>query len=921
MRTLHIFALALLVSTCGGESPGSHYAKAKTHFEQGEGQAAVIELKNALQKDPDFGEARLLLGRVYLEQNDGAAAEKELRRALARSVAPKEVLPLLARALLLQREYQKVLDEIPQDPALPASAGARIAAYRGEALAGLGRTEEARAAFLAALAMSPGLPKASRGLAALALAENKPEQAMKLAEEVLARYGDKAEPWVLKGDLLRARGQFTEALAAYAEALRREPKHLGAVLATLFIQLDRGDLAAAEKTLASARAVDARALPVRLASAQLAYQKKDYAGARDQLQDLLKVAPGNAMAVLLMGATQLALNAPAEAESYLSAFLARLPEHAHARRLLAAAQLAQGAADKTIDTLRPLLELGRDRVALTLAGEAAMKLADYDRATDYLERAASLEPADARIRTSLGVARLSAGDLERGIRELEAAATLPHSPASTDFALIVAELSQRRWDKALAAVAALEAKAPKNPVAPNLRGVAELGRGDRAAARRAFEAALALDAGYFPAAANLANLDLADNRPDAARARFQAVLAVKKDSVPAMVALADLETRAGRREAALAWLQKAAAADPKAIAPRARLVRHHLERGEPQRALAIAREAVAAQPDAPEALDLLGSAQLAAGQTQNAVATFGKLAQKLPHRPRAHLRLAGALVAAGNLEGARTALNRAAALAPDDLDAQLGLILLDSRKGRAQEAAARAQALQKHKDPRAAAAGHLVAGDLAAARGDHAAAAESYRRAFELLPQGLVVAKLYGALLFAGKPKEAEKALARWLDAHPEDLGTRLAAGELAMRAGQKEAALAHYRALLARQPRHLVALNNAAWLLAERRDPEALSLAEQAARLAPEDPNVLDTLGWILLGQGQTARAQGVLAKAVSLAPARADLRYHYARALLDAGDRARAREELERALAAGTRFSGEKEAQALLAQLKRTP
>jgi tetratricopeptide (TPR) repeat protein len=97
-----------------------------------------------------------------------------------------------------------------------------------------------------------------------------------------------------------------------------------------------------------------------------------------------------------------------------------------------------------------------------------------------------------------------------------------------------------------------------------MRGGALMGKRDFPGARRSFEQALELDPGYFPAAANLARLDLADKKPEDARKRFEAVLARNPKSARAYLALAQLRAGArGSAEEVGALVAKAVAADPK----------------------------------------------------------------------------------------------------------------------------------------------------------------------------------------------------------------------------------------------------------------------------------------------------------------------------------------------------------------------
>ena len=78
------------------------------------------------------------------------------------------------------------------------------------------------------------------------------------------------------------------------------------------------------------------------------------------------------------------------------------------------------------------------------------------------------------------------------------------------------------------------------------------------------------------------------------------------------------------------------------------------------------------------------------------------------------------------------------------------------------------------------------------------------------------------------------------------------------------------------------------------------------------------ETLGWILVKQGNTTRGLELLQKAVAAAPNAHEIRFHLAQAWLKAGDKAKARNELERLLASDAKFPQRAEAMKLLNELK---
>ena len=97
--------------------------------------------------------------------------------------------------------------------------------------------------------------------------------------------------------------------------------------------------------------------------------------------------------------------------------------------------------------------------------------------------------------------------------------------------------------------------------------------------------------------------------------------------------------------------------------------------------------------------------------------------------------------------------------------------------------------------------------------------------------------------------------------------------------------------------------------------DSRALPTAEQALKLDPESPAVQDTLGWILVEQGQAKRGLELLGKALAQIPKNPSIRYHYAVALARTGDQAGARKRFELLI---KDFPGSPEALSAKAQLQ---
>jgi tetratricopeptide (TPR) repeat protein len=96
-----------------------------------------------------------------------------------------------------------------------------------------------------------------------------------------------------------------------------------------------------------------------------------------------------------------------------------------------------------------------------------------------------------------------------------------------------------------------------------------------------------------------------------------------------------------------------------------------------------------------------------------------------------------------------------------------------------------------------------------------------------------------------------------------------------------------------------------------------ALTLAEKAKSLNPDNANISDTIGWIYYRKGDMKKAVDWLAKAQMKAPDNPVFNYHLGMAYHGAGNAAKAKEHLRIALNSKAKFPGKDEAGKTIARI----
>ncbi|RMG84687.1 MAG: tetratricopeptide repeat protein, partial [Candidatus Dadabacteria bacterium] len=299
---------------------------------------------------------------------------------------------------------------------------------------------------------------------------------------------------------------------------------------------------------------------------------------------------------------------------------------------------------------------------------------------------------------------------------------------------------------------------------------------------------------------------------------------------------------------------------------------------------------------------------------------FRALLKTKPGDPRILLRLAQSLEAQGRGEEALGVYEELRSRAPAAVEPALREMALLDRLGRHDRVREVGEAFLRENGevPRVlnALAVH------ATSRGEPDAAETYLKRSLAADPSWAETRELLARLRMAqGRVEEAVAALEEALRGEPDRVSSLLLLATIRDGTGEKEKAEALYRKILALAPRHPVAANNLAMILAERDEtlPEALRLAEIAAEEAPDNPFTADTLGWVLYRQGAYERARRQFEAARKTLPENPEVAYHLGATLAKLGDRTRARALLEEALAAKEKGPWAFDAGQMLEELKR--
>ncbi|WP_405418739.1 tetratricopeptide repeat protein [Marinobacter flavimaris] len=278
---------------------------------------------------------------------------------------------------------------------------------------------------------------------------------------------------------------------------------------------------------------------------------------------------------------------------------------------------------------------------------------------------------------------------------------------------------------------------------------------------------------------------------------------------------------------------------------------------------------------------LYGRMLINEGELQAAQDEFNRLVKRYPDTPG--LRLSHALVALenGQTDLARQELTQLAEQGHHTSEANYYLGRIEDQASNTEQAIGYYQSVEQgnYYFPALARASSLLAEN-----GQLEDAIDRIRRLREANPRQAENFWLLevNLLLDQDQQQQALSTATEALEEHPDNIEIRYARAMLYDGIGQPAYAEADLKHILEQEPENAVALNALGYILTTRTDRlrEARGYIEKALRLDPNNPAILDSMGWVLFLEGQLEPALDYLSRAWAAFPD-PEVAAHYGEAL----------------------------------------
>ena len=860
-----VISASLMLVSCGDdkgidkEGAARHITSATTYQGQGQFHAAMLEARNAVEKDPENPAGYLVLAKVYNQVGSFDASQK-----LLESVSEKmpSVNLELAESYINNNKFRSainVLNDYAVDETADPVSAVRKQAILAQSYIRLGD----KAGYEDAIATLTKMPNTKNELIIseadyLVSQGNKEAAAAKL--ELLAKSENlNAKNYLLLGNFALQNNQYDKAEDFFTKAISLLPNTdvmtverrivLAQLTESLILQGRTSEAYRYQKILADENP-DGKIAQQKFNDAMELYRQGKFVEAEKLLSEVRNQFPQDKNSAMLLGLVQFQQGQDSQAIELFDKYIDTETASSTLIQTAAIAKFRAKKMDEALDMLKKAVAAQPNNA--DILATYGLALLDHspnsDEGQKAIEKSLALNPEKHRLRLALAKRYYAMKNPEQGIAQLRAA----YHAVPLDFvvqeAYIKALMQARKNEEIKQEIATFKKDYPTNPRGSFIDGWFKLVQKDYAGAQAMFEKALSTkdNPEKILAYTGLAELYQQQNQPQKAIGTWQTLLAEDATQIPAYAKWYQLVRELKRTPEAIAFLTQLEAKSDK---------------WQPSAVLA---QILQEQKQMPEAIKYIDRALERSAKAQNVKQLAANLYQSY------------GIWLHGQNKGADAKIYMLKALNfyPENVLYLTSVVQLEIAQKNIPEAQKLFDQFVQTKENEHSRL--FIQGIIRFAETKNDEGLELYRKSWATQPSEMVAEALLQHYQKAAQKDQVESFLNDWSKKLPASYRAALLQAVTAQNNNKADEALKWYEKTVELAPNSPIALNNLAWLYYEKKDPRALELAKRAAQLAPSSAEILDTFGWVLVESGNVKEGIVVLERAASIASDNKDIKAH---------------------------------------------
>ncbi|MBC7003566.1 PEP-CTERM system TPR-repeat protein PrsT [Photobacterium sp. BZF1] len=864
---------------------------AESYLSKNEVNAAIIELKNAIQQSTEDALPRYMLGKLYLEQGNYQSAEKELSKALKFGSDAKNIYPLLAQAMLNQNKLEEVILLLDESQAEGITRSPDLLGMAAIAEIRLGNRDAAE--LLLKEAGNSSL-YSQLGNATLLADKEDIDGALEIVDALTNDPTANSDVWLFKGHLESAKQDYKAAYESYSTGYEMSPYALQYTLFIAQVLVNDKRFEEAGPLVDNLLKINDQSAIVNELKSILLYVDQNYADAKLHADRAINNGSRNLRVSTISGVSAFQLGQYEQAHRVFSRITPLVNDTHISHKLLSVTQLKLGYVDEAVESLNSFnINSEQDSNFISKASLELSKMGRNEEALHLAQKASLADSSETE--AALGLIKLANNDIS-GIDNLQNALDTNPKAQSAKLGLAYHYLKLGKLDDAQSNADKWLSENPQDETALLIKGLIEKSRGDIEAAEKHFIAVRELNPKSIQPILALAEMKASDGDLEEALALTREAKEIAPEHYKVNRQFLSYSQQLDRLQDAIELLD--AQIDKDQFNPNLKVHKAQALMLQEKETKAINLLESVSEADKNEYVwELLGNIYYTQNNTLDAEKSYQKWLKIKPYNPVPYLRIIQLSAQNNQIVKGLEFSKKAQKAFPQDVRFPLMKTALLIKKGDFSAAKKELNALPE--SVRDTAYTLRLDGIILVSEQNFSAAVDVQKRRYELMPNVQTASELASAYSLNNQNTEALAFLKDVIEKHGEQAEPlKIKVAELQLKS-HPEKAIEQYEDIIAKEPDNVIALNNLAWLyLDSKKVDQACQLAEKAYSLANRSVEVTDTYGYCLLKAGKTNNALELLESAYKARKNNAEIALHFAEGLVSDNKLKQAKDILDRVI-----------------------